>query len=291
MLDPASFLLITLDSCRFDTFHDAHVPNLKAVGPLHRAMAPGYFTYASHQAMFVGFTPGDSLAREPFLNPRQGKFFRMVGGGRQHPRDYIVLEGANIIQGLARLGYLTLGTGAVGWFNPATPTGRALIGDFDRYFYPGNTYSLPQQIAWVEQRLREAHSRRVFLFINVGETHVPYYHQGAAWPPEQNPCLNLNPNNTNDTARCRLQQRACLEFADRQLAPILERFRQANILICADHGDCWGEDDLWAHGFHHPKVLEVPLVFRLGESPAPPGADRRPLWRRWASHLKRALTS
>jgi hypothetical protein len=44
---------------------------------------------------------------------------------------------------------------------------------------------------------------------------------------------------------------------------ILESFAESNTIICADHGDCWDEDNLWGHGMHHEKVLEVPLVIRL----------------------------
>jgi len=288
MLDPCSFLFITLDSCRYDTFRDARVPNLKSVGDLHAAVAPGYFTYSSHQAMFVGFTPGVFARPEPYVNPRHGKFFRMVGPVPWRPDDFMVLEGANIIHGLKRLGYLTLGTGAVSWFDPRTETGRVLTRDFHRFFYPGNTYSLPQQMDWALRQLRAASDRRVFLFMNIGETHIPYYHQGAPWKLEDNPCVGMEPAR-NDAARCRRQQTACLEFADAQLKEILESFRGASILVCADHGDAWGEDGLWAHGFHHPKVLEVPLLFRLGQSPAPPHAVPRPFWRRVRSRLQRML--
>ena len=35
------------------------------------------------------------------------------------------------------------------------------------------------------------------------------------------------------------------------------------VIVCADHGDCWGEDGLWEHGVSHEKTLEVPLLFRL----------------------------
>ena len=38
-----SVLLITLDSCRYDTFESAKVPNLKSISPLYRAMAPSHF--------------------------------------------------------------------------------------------------------------------------------------------------------------------------------------------------------------------------------------------------------
>ena len=289
MLDSASILFITLDSCRYDTFREARAPHLKSVGPLHAAMAPAHFTFASHQAMFVGFTPGVAAAAEPYTNPRHGKFFRLVGPVPYRPRDFMVLEGPNIIQGLKRLGYLTLGTGGVSWFNPATPAGRTLTRDFHHYYYPGNSYSLPQQVAWAERQLRSARRRRVLLFINVGETHIPYYHQGAAWSSEENPCVAFNPDNANDAARCHARQTACLEFADAHLGAILEPFRQANILLCGDHGDAWGEDGLWGHGFHHPKVLEVPLVYWLGESPAPPQEPRvASPWQRLARRLQRA---
>ncbi|NBQ16631.1 MAG: hypothetical protein EBU31_18935, partial [Proteobacteria bacterium] len=66
---PESLLLVTLDSCRFDTVSPERIPVMGAVGPLHRTMAPSYFTYASHAAMFVGFTPGDGLSDRPIVNP------------------------------------------------------------------------------------------------------------------------------------------------------------------------------------------------------------------------------
>ena len=40
-------------------------------------------------------------------------------------------------------------------------------------------------------------------------------------------------------------------------------FSNASVLVCGDHGDAWGEDGFWEHGVAHPKVFEVPLVYRL----------------------------
>ena len=78
---PDSLLLITLDSCRFDTLSSCSVPVISGVGPIHKVMAPSYFTYASHAAMFVGFTPGDGLSQEAIVNPKCGKLVRLHGGG------------------------------------------------------------------------------------------------------------------------------------------------------------------------------------------------------------------
>ena len=79
MLDPTSVLFITLDSCRYDTFESAAVPNIRSIGPVFKAKAPGNFTFASHAAMFVGFTPGVAERKEPLINPKFGKIFKIVG--------------------------------------------------------------------------------------------------------------------------------------------------------------------------------------------------------------------
>ena len=54
-----------------------------------------------------------------------------------------------------------------------------------------------------------------------------------------------------------------MEWVDARLADLLDGFAGANVVVCGDHGDAWGEDGLWEHGISHPKVLEVPLVCRL----------------------------
>lgn len=290
MLDRSSFLLITLDSCRFDTFNSARAPHLKGIGPLYRAIAPGYFTYSSHAAMFVGFTPGVATLQRPYVNPKYGKIFRMLGGASSEgSRPFVTLGGCSIIDGFSRLGYATIGTGAVAWFDPQTPTGQLLTRDFAQYYYPGDTYSLDKQLEWVSDQVHRSRQQPVFVFMNIGETHVPYYHKGAPWELERNPCVPFGKD--NDAEECRRRQTACLEFIDARLAGLLQEFRNSNVLLCADHGDAWGEDDLWAHGFHHEKVLEVPMAFRLTRSPtvSSNGAAGQimTLFRRLAKRLRR----
>lgn len=265
-LDPRSVLFITLDSCRFDTFEHAHVPFMKAVGPLHRAHAPSHFTFGSHAAMFAGFTPGVTHLRAPLLNSKFAKIFKIVGGGFPGKgAEGFTLEGRTIIEGFNRLGYATIGTGAAGWFNVDTPTGQVLGQDFQHFFYAGDTYSINRQLAWVDERLAEAADAPVFLFLNVGETHVPYYHAGADWDVADNPCVPFQP--VDRRTDCVLRQRRCCEFVDRELASLLARFHHATIVICADHGDCWGEDGLWEHGISHEMTLTVPLIVRLNGRP------------------------
>lgn len=257
-----SYLFITLDSCRYDSFSRARIPNMKGVGPCHRAMAPGNNTFSSHMAMFVGFTPGIAGVNQSFLNPKFGRIFKMVNGGFQgRGTEHVTLEGENIIDGFKKRGFRAVGTGAVGWFDPGTDTGKALTRDFDEFFFPGNTWSLERQVEWVLETLPQKRDRPAFVFMNIGETHVPYYFKGAPWSPEENPCIPFSGHNNAEISAKR--QRMCLEFVDSRLKPVLDRFRGENILICGDHGDCWGEDGLWEHGIHHEMVYAVPLLFSL----------------------------
>ncbi len=267
---PGSFLFVTLDSCRYDTFVAASTPGFDRIGPTHRAMAPGNYTYSSHAAMFVGFTPGVANAREAYVNPKFGRIFKMAYPPKLHARpDFVALEGANIVEGFCNLGYETIGTGAVGWFDPTTPTTNVLTGSFRRYWYAGDAHSLRRQVEFVQDELDSlGPDRPAFVFINVGETHVPYYHEGASWSLDQNPCVPFS--EANDAAECRRRQTSCLEWVDTELSGVIERFEGANVLVCGDHGDAWGEDGVWEHGFHHEKVLEVPLLFRLLNEPRAP---------------------
>lgn len=258
-----SVLFVTIDSCRYDTFESAEIPNIKSVGKLYKSMAPGNFTYASHSAMFVGFTPGVPTIRQSFVNPKFGKIFKLVGTGfPAKGTEFFSLVGRSIIDGFNKRGYLTIGTGAVGWFDPNTLTGQHLTSDFQKFFYPGSFSSLPQQIKWIDEIVKKEH-RPVFAFINIGETHVPYYYHGAPWDKNYNPCIPFSDNNDRD--ECIRRQKACLEYVDREIENLLRVFSESTIIICADHGDCWGEDGLWEHGIHHEKTIEVPLIFQLAQ--------------------------
>lgn len=262
MVDPRSLLLITLDSCRYDTFTAADAINLKAVGEVHRAQAPSHFTYASHMAIWVGVTPGIAERAEPYLNPKFAKFFRIANATRRaYGPSAFELEGRNIVDGFRRAGYRTIGCGALGWFNPATPAGAVVTADFDRIAHVGWPWSVRRQVAWLMAELDAAESSPVFAFLNIGETHTPYWHEGASWSDDDNPCV---PFQTDDRrADCEARQRACLEYVDAELEPLLARFAEASVVATADHGDCWGEDGLWEHGVSHAATLTVPLVYRI----------------------------
>ena len=265
-------LFITLDSCRFDTFLSAtrsnSIPSLSSVVPLHKAQAPSYFTFGSHSAMWMGFLPGLSTVNQPWLNPKAGKLFRMAFSGHQGDNSgSFLLDGENIIDGFNRQGYLTLGSGAVDWFDPSTDTGAVLGRPFHSFYFSGNTWSLDDQLSWLNERISSASPvQPLFVFLNIGETHVPYWHQGADWPCRPSPCRPFGGDRCDRSESAR-RQLACLQWVDSRLGPLIEQFHDSTIVVCADHGDCWGEDGLWEHGISHPSTLTVPLLLRVRGNP------------------------
>jgi hypothetical protein len=55
-----NFVLITLDSCRYDAFERAHAPNLRALGEVQRRFSYSSWTPPSHHAMLAGLLPHSS---------------------------------------------------------------------------------------------------------------------------------------------------------------------------------------------------------------------------------------
>jgi len=287
-------LFLSLDSCRYDTFSSLHLagllPHLASIGPLHKAQSPSYFTYGSHSAFWMGFTPGVINSSDPWLNPKVGKLFRMAFSGSPGRDDEgFRLDGKNLIEGFRRRGYLTIGTASVDWFDPATETGSVLGAPFEGFHFAGNTWSLATQLIWIDAELQKKPAEQpVFCFLNIGETHVPYWHEGATWQRWPSPCIPFG-GSACDAKESARRQSDCLQWVDGKLSQLLQRFRDGTVLICSDHGDCWGEDGLWEHGISHPATLTVPLLMRVRGEPIAATQQRRGRRQRLRSRLLQLL--
>lgn len=252
-------ILITLDSCRWDTFEKADAPFLQS-GNVRKCWSHATFTMAAHQAFFAGKLPhsfnGDDYFDTAALGKRRKKvkaqIWRLTNPEWDRP-SCMELEGQNIKDGFRRRGYATIGTGAMNWFDPGKPASQPLLADFDHYrFFPnpalGDGRNLRLQVRWVLETIAQL-TQPYFLFINVGETHHKYQAEGhklsAHW---------------GNAGRCARAQQASLEYVDELLSALFTELTDYFAIICGDHGDCWGEDGLWGHGFYHPRVMEVPMV-------------------------------
>ena len=214
------------------------------------------------------FAPALANIQQRILNLKVGKLFRMSFSGHVGTSvDGFALQGSNLIEGFRRLGYATVSSGAVEWFDPSTETGAVLGQPFDHFYFSGNTWSLRQQLTWIEQQLQCLdHDQPRFVFLNVGETYVPYWHEGAPWTQCPSPCRAFGGEKC-DVEESAKRQLACLTWVDAQLAPLIDQFSTGTIVICADHSDFWREDGLWELGVSHPKTLTVPLLMRVHGKP------------------------
>lgn len=261
-------LLLTLDSCRYDTLVDARTPTLDSYGPIVPAQTPGNFTYAAHQAFFVGLLPNAS-SDLPYYNRFRRQLIGLSNvGERAVARDArtVVESDWDMVAGLRRAGYQTVGAGAMNWFRQ-----KALTAGFDRFEFTGRDAD-----AQIDYLLAEVDPELPFFgFVNFGETHNPFTYAGKTdvcpvdvrarrmtWPPTpEGPVGKENGGYWH--------QVAAAEFIDGRLARLFSSLPGDTVtVVCADHGECFGEDGFWGHGVNHPKVLEVPLlIFRLDRQP------------------------
>lgn len=257
-----SFLIVTLDSCRWDSYQKAITPNLDSFAEFRKAGSQATFTYSSHLAMYMGIFPNCDDLNISYYNRYTKQLFRIDERPTDNkPLVHFPKGTKNIIEGFNKLGYNTFGTGAVAWFKHPD-----LVSPFRNFLYTG-TY-LDAQLAFLKRKISEDLTAPFFALLNIGETHEPYAFGGKV-PP-----LNITRKRMLTKDRYEFlddqwnMQVDAMSYVDRTLAPFLEQIenseRNVTVIVCADHGECFGEDGMHGHGFYHPKVMEVPLgIFTL----------------------------
>lgn len=245
--------LITLDALRYDVACEAlangQTPVLASlIGAWEPRHTPGNFTYAAHAAFFAGFFPTPVTGgthKRPLALRFQGS--RTVGP------DTLVLDGANIVEGLRRKGYHTLCIGGVGFFNGRNPLASVFPSLFEESCWePGFSvsalHSTRAQVREACARIgRVSSDRPLFVFLNVSATHPPthMYLAGSRGDSKQS-------------------QAAALAYVDRHLTPLFDalrsRGRGGTAYLMSDHGTLFGEEGLHGHRVAHPLVWTVPYA-------------------------------
>lgn len=261
----ANFLLLTYDSCRYDALMVAGTPVLDSYAEIVSAQSPANFTYPAHQAFFSGILP-NTINSLPYFNRFIRQLLGLIDVGETNvvKDSYVkVKSNVNLIAGLAAAGFQTVGAGAMNWFQQ-----ECLTTGFQKFLFTGT--DADAQIDFLLNNIDM--SRNFFGFINFGETHAPFTYKGKKdvcpvdvrarlikWPPSK----GSGPVGQANEAFGHQVEAA--EFLDSKLARLFSSVPPNTIVVlCADHGECFGEDGYWGHGFNHPKVLEVPLaIFRL----------------------------
>ncbi|MDE3725281.1 hypothetical protein PWG71_28205 [Nocardiopsis sp. N85] len=283
-----SVILVTLDSCRYDVAVQAHTPNLDRLGPLVRAESPGTYTLPAHAGLFNGFLPRPVSG--PFsINGRHWNMIWRSGAARSTERRVAVpFEGSTLMEHYEHKGYRVVGAGGVTFFDSSDPANSlpALFPEFHYFGRPSRTPVTPAtRVVDRDANLTLAYTGpltdlcleadRFFLFVNCPSTHIPYTTPDNPLTDRAQKLLEVlyrlhdSQRNTSghegltaeDIGVLLAMQKRALEWADARLGDLFSRLgtRRPLVVVCADHGEEFGEGGRFGHGHPHRTVSTVPL--------------------------------
>lgn len=274
-----NFVVITFDSCRYDSFMEANPETIQKLGKPERRYSYASWTAPSHYNLLMGLVPhispqkvyASEYYKEDFLkyNARLGS--DGIDFGKLVPQLFLPIYLQDV------LGYRTHAKVSLPVLNPKTPINRG----FDTFRLMDSHNDMNAML----DEMTFPDDRPSFYMLNVGETHYPY-----ATPEEDMKSLNLPHISGVHGVFKKLDdqiedgklkdQKAPDFFDEEQLAYLKERQINAVkyldkvverlfnmvpkntwIIITADHGECFGESNYFGHGpIQHDKVYEVPFL-------------------------------
>lgn len=283
-LSERSVILVTLDSCRYDTAVKAATPHLDRLGPLLEAESPGTYTLPAHAALFNGFLPRP-VSSPLVLNRRKvGAIWRSVAARPSTLPTVVPFEAPTLMEHYRQHGHRVLGAGGVSFFDSTNPA-NGLPQLFPEFHYFGNQEAgRTSRVRNRSEELALHHGGLLanlcaqapfFLFVNCASTHIPYTTPASPLTPQVSELVHRlyrlhdtkSRGGEQETlsgaqvdALLAMQQRA-LEWADARLGELFEALRRYEplVVVCADHGEEFGEGGRFGHGHAHPTVSRVPL--------------------------------
>jgi hypothetical protein len=271
-----NYILITLDSCRFDSFESACPKVMTRLGQVERRWSYASWTAPSHYNLLMGLLPHSSprgvyaseYYKRDFLkyNDRFGssdfEFKSLV------PKMYL----PSFMK--EKLGYATHAKVSLPVLNPKT----ILNNGFDSFKLMEKHNDMRAMV----QEMKFSEEQPSFYLLNVGETHYPYALPGE--PKETWPKISgvhgvfkhldeeIVGGQLVESQEAFFDNEKLRKLRDRQIEAVRHIDRVVEelfdlappntyITITADHGELFGEDGFFGHGpIQHEKVYEVPFV-------------------------------
>src|ERR1043165_5488897 len=174
-----NFVIVILDSCRFDTFVDANPKTIQKLGKLERRFSYASWTAPSHYNLLTGLLPhttppnvyASDYYKEDFYNYNRRLGAKGVEFGKMVPGLWL--------PGFLRntLGYATHARVSLPVLNPKTGINR----DFDSFQLMDKHNDMRSMLP----TMKFDAARPSFYMLNVGETHYPYAkpdEDSSMWP-------------------------------------------------------------------------------------------------------------
>lgn len=273
----SNYVLLVLDSCRFDTWIRARPRVMGRLGEVERRYSYATWTAPSHFNLLMGLLPhtnppnvyASEVYKQDFLKFRERLRIPDLTFTSMLPSLWL----PTWLQGV---GYRTHMYASMPVLNPATPIN---VG-FDTFELLDRHNDLSQ----VFQRINFAPDRPSFVVINTGETHYPYAtpdEPEARWPRisgvhgvykqldaqlRAGGLLGVAEGgqvfDAHKLETLHRRQIRAVEWVDRQCELLFDLCPSNTwITITSDHGELFGEDGYLGHGpIHHEKCVEVPFV-------------------------------
>ena len=263
-LNTHNFLIICLDSLRYDTAIKAQTPNIRKYAheyceydyskrsPFRRVYSQATFTLLSHLGFFYGKFPDNRTSNEPYYNGNLLKMFVVDIGfaGSKKTNNGIVFENSpNIIRGFKKHGYDTTCIGGVNWWNEkfkSTGIWRREFFDtvyWQKSFNENSMISIMDQLLWFKSNIDN--KKKQFVFINISATHWPYLKRS---------------------------QEYALDQFDKYLPDFINHIRSVNknlfLILVSDHGDILNQSLVAKYGQRHAMylpehgndIMQVPML-------------------------------
>jgi Sulfatase len=281
-------VFVTLDSCRYDVALSARLPTLSSLSCLMKAETPGTYTLPAHVAYFNGFLPSLTQSRILIGGEAVDAIWRSAAAYPSSLNVPIPFAGRTLMEYYHARGYRVIGAGGVTFFDSDNPV-NLLPTFFPEFHYFGHgsgpaaqrrplEYSRSTSLALAHALELAAMCRaagKFFLFVNCASTHIPYTNPHSALTPADEELIRrlrrlhqlksgtaeCPPLTATEASRLLGMQRTALEWADSQLAVLLGELRDRAplVVVCADHGEEFGEGGRFGHAHPHESVTTVPF--------------------------------
>jgi len=272
---PRNYLLIILDSCRYDSFTAARPATMRRLGPLERRWSYASWTAPSHYNLLMGLmphsSPRDILAAE-YYQREFLQFNRRLGVAHLEFKSFLPRLYLPVL--LRKLGYRTRAMVSLPVLNPAT----ILNTGFDSWQLMERHNDMRAMLP----KLTFSGDAPTFWLLNVGETHYPYAlpdEPPGEWPHISGlhgvfrhldqlivggklPRARRGTFTAAKLAALRARQIDAVRYLDRVVEELFDLLpKNTFVTITSDHGELFGEDGYFGHGpIRHDKVLEVPFL-------------------------------
>ena len=276
--DLNNYIIIILDSCRFDTFMEAAPRTIMKLGEPEDRYSYVSWTAPSHYNLLMGLMPHTSpknvfaseYYKKDFLKFNERLGAEGVGFKSLIPRLYL----PDYLR--STLGYTTRAMVSLPVLNSHTP----LNSGFDSWkLMPDHN-----DMAAMLDEMTFSPNRPTFYLLNVGETHYPYALPSEPkneWPRisgVHGVFKHLDDNLvggrliTDKDAPKFFDQKQLDKLRERQvetvryLDTVFERLfdivpKNTYITVTSDHGELFGEEGYFGHGpVFHEKVFQVPFL-------------------------------